>query len=246
MFAEEVPGLGVTVTITTRFDPTRIRERLTHWLEKGANEAAKQVREQINASGVYYPDENGRVRKRARNTAIEKGLKNLSWVIRSVDKDSVNSTKQMITSLVTQLGLAIATYWIPGVGWAMALHSVIGMFGKKEKKPYPIPWDDIYSQVLPYAKAQTNKEELYRIEKEIVEVKEIHQKAITKASEAAAMFKLPEGVTSITKGGALVVNLKSQARTIEPVTVKELLPVSKPIIKRAPAPKVEPRVAHYR
>ena len=248
MFAQGLSGLGLTVTLTTRFDPNRIRERLTYWLEEAANQMAAQARQQINSSGVYYVDENGRARRRSRATAIDRGLKNLSWVVRSVEAGAISSTKSMALSMVKNLGLAIGAYWIPGIGWAMALYSVVGMFGKKEKKPYPIPWEEIYSQALPYAKAQTNKEELDRIEAEKVEIKHEVEAAVTKQSETAAMFKLPEGVTSIT-GGALVMNLQSQSHIVQPTQVKEVMPVGKPVVKRVAqqqAPVTSARVAYYR
>lgn len=234
MFAEEVPGLGIVVTVTTRFDPHRIRERLTYWLDKIANNMANEFRNEVNASGAYYPDENGRVKRISRAKAIDMGMKNLNWVVRNTEqKSSVMSEVKTYGMMVGKLILAYALPWV-----AIGLQ-ISEMFGGKEKKPYPIPWDEIYSAALSPAKAYTNQEELMRIEAEKMRIEEEKQTEITKVSKAAAMFKLPEGVTSITKGGALVLNLQSQARTIEPQVVKEIKPVAiaiqkKPLIPTLP------------
>lgn len=241
MFAEEVPGLGLTVTVTTRFDPNVIRGRLTHWLDKIAESMAKDFRSQINASGAYYPDENGRIKRISRAKAIDMGMKNLNWVVRSTqEKPTVMSE---VAAYGKMVGMALFSYVLP---WVAIGYQLSTMFGGKEKKPYPIPWDEIYSAALPPAKAYTNQEELQRIEAEKVRIEQEVQTEVTKTSKAAALFKLPEGVTSFSRG-AMVIDLKSQARVIEPQVVKEIKPVAIAIRKKPmlPAPPGKP-VAHYR
>jgi hypothetical protein len=214
MFAEEVPGLGLTVTMTTRFDPQRIRERLTYWLEVIANIMAEDARKQINESKIYYPDEYPRGRRSARNTAIAKGMSNTAWVIRDNNPSTKTSIKKQVISYGVMALKAVAGYLIPGVGWALALHSLFSMFGPKSKKPYLMPWDEIYSAALPHAEAEVNKEELARIEAEGVRIEQEVQTEITKTSKVAAAFKLPEGVTSISRG-ALVIEPVGQPKIIK-------------------------------
>jgi len=228
MFTEEVPGLGLTVTMTTRFDPQRIRERLTYWLETVVNIMAVDARKQINESKIYYPDENERGRRGARRKAIDKGMADKSWVVRDSSPSTKISIKKQIMSFGIMAVKAVAGYVIPGIGWALALYSLVGMFSKPKKKPYLMPWDDIYSAALPHAKAETNKEELARIEAEGVRIEKEVQTEITKTSEAAAMFKLPEGVTSISRG-ALVMSPVA-IKQLEPESVK-VISVNKPVIK---------------
>jgi hypothetical protein len=212
MFTEEVPGLGVVVEVTTMFDPNRIRERLTYWIEVIADEFAKQARDEINKSKEVYADEGKpRIRQRARETAINKAMSSTSWVVRDASENTKISVGAQIKQYGMMIGMGAITYAFPVVGIALSLFS---MFGKKKKKPYPMPWDQIYSAAIEPARALVNKEELERIEAEQMRIKQTVSEESTKISARAATFKLPEGVTSISKG-ALVIAPSSQAKTID-------------------------------
>jgi hypothetical protein len=71
-----------------------------------------------------------------------------------------------------------------------------------------IPWGEIYAMVEPYARDYAKQEEEARIAEEQRGIQVQHTTAIEKQSAQAATFKLPEGVTSITRG-ALVMGTKS-------------------------------------
>jgi hypothetical protein len=80
-----------------------------------------------------------------------------------------------------------------------------GVFGGC-KKPR-IPWGKIYATVEPYARQYAKEEEEARIEEESHNIQVQRQVAVEKRSAEAAVFKLPEGVTSISRG-ALVLGVK--------------------------------------
>ena len=201
MFAEEVPGLGLVVTMTTRFDPQKIRRRLAYWIETAVNQLADQAREQINSSGIYYPDEDPNTRNKMRIKAIEKGMSNLEWVVKRPTKEEQNKVMSEIKMYGMMVGRMALSYVLPWVGLFITVMEFA--FGKK-KKPYPMPWVDLYSQALGPAKAQTNYEELERLMKEGIRIEQEKQTEITRVSRAGSMFKLPEGVTSISRGALVI------------------------------------------
>lgn len=238
MFAEEVSGLGVVVTVTSRFGPEhilkpwdveRIRDRLAYWLDEAAEKMAGNVRSQIRSTKGFYVNEDYDRRKIAKRTAIRRAMAGLDWVVTQQP-----DTGQSIKSMVKQYGMLAARMYI-GVMMPLAgiVWTVVDMFSNK-KKPIAVPWADIYSSALPYAMAMTNKEELERIEEETAkevarikeeerQVQETVQKAITSQSAMAASFRLPEGVISVSKG-ALVMNAGA------PRIVEQKMEVPKPVV----------------
>jgi hypothetical protein len=92
------------------------------------------------------------------------------------------------------------------------LSGIFSMFGKK-KKP-EIPWGEIYAQATPvarqYAHDMTVNEEQNRQQAEVQQVAQIRQETGERRSVEASTFKMPEGVTSISRG-ALVISPVGQA-----------------------------------
>jgi hypothetical protein len=86
---------------------------------------------------------------------------------------------------------------------------ICGIFGGC-KKP-KIPWGKINAEAAavarPIAKETAMEEENARIQEENVRIATERQTAVEKKSQEGAAFKLPEGVTSISRG-ALVMKLK--------------------------------------
>lgn len=194
-------GLGLVVTTTTRFDPARIKARLYHWLETAAEEMAAQARDGIRSSGME-PEESGR--EEYRNRAMAQGISGMASWSSSVAMPKMPSAGATYGKMAAQLAVGIALPWV-GVAWAISSF----VSGKKKKK-MPIPWNAIYAAALPYAQQSTKQEELNRIAEEEERIKQERFTEVQKVRGAEVLFKLPEGVTSITKGGALVIQPRSQ------------------------------------
>jgi hypothetical protein len=86
---------------------------------------------------------------------------------------------------------------------------ICGIFGGC-KKPR-IPWDKINAEAAavarPIAKETAIDEENARIQEENIRIATERQTAVEKKSQEGAIFKLPEGITSISRG-ALVMAVK--------------------------------------
>lgn len=191
-------GLGLVVKVTTRFDPSRIRARLAYWLDEIVNQLASQARMDMESGGAeVIDDERGRIR--ARKTAIQAGMSNTTWVVGAPGGPRPPSATATYGKMAAQAAVGIALPWV-GIAWAIG-----SFFGKKKKPKIPMPWDTLYSTALPYAKEQTNAEEIARILEEQQRVQKEYVAEVEKVSARGAQFKLPEGVTAITKGGALVI-----------------------------------------
>ena len=213
-------GLGIVVTQTTRFDPTRIKSRFIYWLERIVDEMAIQAREQIRSAG-FDVDENagsiiagiargGRVyyKQQAINTIPfdEMSTKIKSVVARWSSDVAMPKGPTALKTYGMMAVTAVISYALPWVGLSMALYS---MFGKKKKKKMAIPWNNIYAQAVVPAQETTVNEEVSRIIEEQQQIQQIRVTTIEKRSQEAAVFKLPEGVVGI-KRGALVMALKGQ------------------------------------
>lgn len=202
-------GLGLVVTQTTKFDPTKIRARFTHWLELAVNEMASQAREQIQSAGFDVDEAEG-ARNNFRQAAINSiPFNEMSGKIRTVVASwSTGTVLPKSPSAFATYGKMVMTaaisFVLPWVGISMMIFS---MFGKKKKKKMAIPWNTLYAQAMPYAQDMTVQEELYRISQELQETKRVYVKEIEKVSRESALFKLPEYVLGI-KRGALVMALK--------------------------------------
>lgn len=204
MFTQGLQGLGLTVTVTTKFDPQRIRERLKYWIESTVDEMAIQARADIRGAGMI-PNEGGRAGYL--KAALDRGLSNLvNWSTTVPVPKGPNAAKTY-GMMAAKMVIGIVFPWV-GIG--MALSSFLG---KKKKKRMGIPWNALYGAALPYAQTQTKAEELQRIAQEVVEIAEIKKVTGEKRSAEASLFKMPEGITSISRG-ALVIS-----------------PVGQPIIK---------------
>lgn len=201
MYARGLQGLGLVVRTTSRFDPARMKARLYYWLETAANEMANQARDSIRSSG-FDPEEGGR--DEYRNAAMAQGIGGMASWSSTIEVPKLPSAGATYGKMAAQLAVGIALPWV-GVAWAISSF----VFGKKKKK-MPIPWNAIYAAALPYAQQETQQEELNRIAEEETRVKQERYTEIQKVSTRAAAFQLPEGVTSITKGGALVIQPKGQ------------------------------------
>ena len=211
-------GLGIVVTQTTRFDPTRMRERFIYWLELAANEMAKQARVQMQEAGFDVEEDSGSIiagravsgRAYYREKAIASiPFNEMSGKIRSVVAGwSAGIGIPKGVSTIKTYGVMAAklaiSYVMPWVGISMLLFD---MFGGKEKPKMAIPWNSIYSQALSFAQETTVNEEAYRIIEEKQRTEQFRVKAVEKMSQEGALFKLPEGVTAIRRG-ALVMALK--------------------------------------
>jgi len=202
-------GLGIVVTQTTKFDPTRMRERFIYWLELAVDEMAKQARVQIQEAGFDVEEDPGG-RTTYKNLAIKRiPFNEMSGKIRSVVAGwSVGIAIPKTPSMIKTYGMMGAklaiSFVMPWVGISMLVFS---LFGKKEKPKMAIPWNSIYNQALSFAQETTVNEEAYRIIEEKQRTEQFRVKAVEKISQEGALFKLPEGVTAIRRG-ALVMALK--------------------------------------
>lgn len=194
-------GLGLVVTVSSRFDPARMKARLYYWLETAANEMAAQARDGIQSAG-FAPEEGGR--DEYRNAAMAQGIGGIASWSSQVATPKLPSAGATYGKMAAQLAVGLALPWV-GAAWAISSF----VFGKKKKK-MPIPWNAIYAAALPYAQQSTKQEELNRIAEEEERIKQERFTEVQKVRGAEVLFKLPEGVTSITKGGALVIQPRSQ------------------------------------
>jgi hypothetical protein len=196
MYATGLNGLGLVVTTTSRFDPARMKARLIYWLDQAANEMGENARKEINASGGEASEGD---KNTFRNAAIAQGMVGAGTWSSSVAMPKAPSAVATYGKMAAQLAVGFVMPWV-GIAWAIS-----GFLGKKKKPKMPIPWNAIYASALPYAQQATQQEELQRIAEEAERIKQERYTEITKVSAKAAIFQLPEGVTSITKGGALVI-----------------------------------------
>jgi hypothetical protein len=205
MFTEALQGLGLTVTQTTRFDPQRIRARAAVWLDAVVNQMIPQARTMMEQSG-FSIDENLGEREKYRQAAINAIPYNT--LMTKVQAAVVNWSSAAVMPKMKKQGMAamMATMYIsllnPFVGIGKM---VFGMFGKKKKPKMKMPWNTMYAQALPYAQEATVQEELQRIASEVQQIAKIKQETGEKRSVEASLFKMPEGILSISKGGALVI-----------------------------------------
>jgi hypothetical protein len=198
MYTRGLGGLGIVVTMTPKFDPTKIKVRLTHYIDVAANAMADQARNEIKSAGMR-PDEGGREEFRQR--AINLGLSNIvSWST-TVPMPKTKSAAATYGMMAAQLVIGIVFPWV-GLGLAVSK-----LFGKKKKMA--MPWNAIYAAAVPYAQQMTQAEELERIAKETREIEVQRTTALETRSAEAAKFKLPEGITSISRG-ALVMAVKGK------------------------------------
>lgn len=194
-------GLGLVVAQTTRFDPSRMKERFGHWLNVVVDEMANQAREEISKG--FKVQENPIERKvlfrRAMRdmTPIGSSNQGITWT------QNTFKTPNEAMKYVKMLGTGALTYVLPWVGAIVAISS---MFGGKKKMG--MPWGTIFVNAVPYARQMVEQEEYARIMAEGVRVQEEKKVEIKRQSEQATQFKLPEGVTSITKGGVLMIQPK--------------------------------------
>jgi hypothetical protein len=202
-------GLGIVVTQTTEFDPTRMRSRFIYWLDLAVNEMAKQVRDDINGAG-FKVNEAEYEKEIFRNKTISSiPFNEMSGKVRSIVASwSTNVPVPKMASAAKTYGTMAAklalSYALPWVGIALTISSLFG--GKKEMS---IPWNSVYAQALPFAQETTVNEEVARILGEKQQIEQTRITAIEKLSKESAAFKLPEGVIAI-KHGALVMALKGQ------------------------------------
>lgn len=165
MFTEALQGLGLTVTQTTKFDPTRMNTRFLYWRNVLAQEVAQQYRDAGFLDGL--------------------GAAQFTPGMLKVGSLPVLGN---ILNLVSK---------VPIIGGMFC-----GIFGGCSK-PH-IPWGEIYAMVDPIARDYAKQEEEYRIAEESQNIQQQHTTAIEKQSSEAAMFKLPEGVTSISRGALVM------------------------------------------
>jgi len=211
-------GLGIVVTQTTRFDPTRMRQRFIYWLELAADEMAKQVRVQLKEAG-FDIDENPGVIIAGRAVSGREYYKQkaialmpfdeMSTKIRSVVANWAIAGGPKKKSALETYGMMAATMYLSYVmPWVMLSYTLYSMFGKKKKKPrMGIPWDDIYTKALPFAQESVVTEESNKIIEEAQQTQQLRTETMEKRSQEAVLFKLPEGITAIRRG-ALVMALK--------------------------------------
>lgn len=194
-------GLGLVVTQTPRFDPTRMKERFGHWLNIVVDEIAGQAREEIGKAFKVQENPIERqvlYRQALRSmTPIQSSDQGITWA------SNTFKTPSQAMTYVKMLGTGALVYALPWVGAIVALTS---MFGGKKKMG--MPWGTIFVNAVPYARQMTEQEEYARIMAEGVRVQEERKVEIKKQSEQATQFKLPEGVTSVTKGGVIMLQPK--------------------------------------
>lgn len=195
-------GLGLVVKVTSEFDPVRMKERYRHWLGVIVNEIAGQAREEIR-SGKMKVVENDSQRRVFMRRAVEGMTPIKSTYIGPTFGTNVfkspSKTKMYIKSVAT---LAIG-YVLPWVGFALAISQ---MFGPKKKMA--LPWNSIFTQAIPYARQIVEQEEIARIQEEKARIESERRTEIKRQSEQATQFKMPEGVTRVTKGGVLMIQPK--------------------------------------
>jgi len=217
-------GLGIVVTVTTRFDPIRMKQRFTYWLELGANEIAKQVRVQIDEAG-YKVDENEGARAQYKYEAIRSiPYDKLSTQVKTVVakwSTSVDLLKKpsALKTYGIMAGKLALSYALPWVGLALTFSSFFG-----GKKSYKMPWATIYKNAFTFAQESFVTEESNRIIEEQIQIQKQRVEAVEKTSQRAAKFELPEGVIGI-KRGALMMETKGAAvedrRVVEVAKPKE-------------------------
>ena len=199
-------GLGLVVTVTTRFDPQRMRERLGYWLDEAANQMAVQVRGDIRAQGGepteggMVPTINGRRSEREvyKQAALNRGLDNLvNW---STSVPTLKGPKAVKTYAMMAVK-ALVSWAFPVIGIAMFAFS---MLSKKKKPKIGIPWNAIYAAALPYAQGQTQAEELNRIAEEVARIEQERTVEVQKVRGQAVEFKLPDWVKGIDRGALVV------------------------------------------
>lgn len=195
-------GLGIVVTQSPRFDPTRMKERFGHWLNVVVDEIAKQAREEISKTFKVNEDPVGRkvlYRKAIRSmTPITSSALGITWASETF------KTPSQAMQYIKMIGMGALTWALPWVGAILTLTS---LFGKK-KKTMAMPWGTIFTNAVPYARQMTEQEEYARIMAEGIQIEQERRVEVKKQSERATQFKLPEGVTSISKGGVLKVQPK--------------------------------------
>lgn len=204
MFTEALQGLGLTVIQTTRFDPQRMKARFIVWLEAVVDQMAPQAREMIQSAG-FKVDENPGGRASFRQQAIKAIPFNA--MVTKVQSVVANWSLDVAIPKMKKQGMAemMATMYISLINPFIGIGMMIGKMVFKKKKKMAIPWNTIYAQALPYAQEATVQEELQRIAAEVVQTAEIKKVTGEKRSAEAALFKMPEGILSISKGGALVI-----------------------------------------
>lgn len=201
MYATGLNGLGLVVTVSSRFDPAKMKARFIYWLDQAANEMGNTARQEIQAGG----GEPGEGDKNSfRNAAIAQGMIGAASWSSSIAMPKAPSGVATYGKMAAQLAVGIVMPWV-GIAWALS-----SFLGKKKKPQMPIPWGAIYAAALPYAQQMTQAEEQQRIAAEEERIKQERYTEITKVSAKAAAFQLPEGVTSITKGGVLMMQPKGK------------------------------------
>lgn len=200
MFTEEVPGLGVIVTVTPKFDPQRMRSRYAYWIDQYADQMLIEVRDQIASAGLD-PWDIGRGEARAKALLAFNPITMMAGVNWSAAIASPKAPTMMKTygMMAGKLAIGIA---LPIVGIAIMAGEFL--FGGKKKR-MNIPWGSIYAQAADPAAQTTKEEEIARAASEVVQIAEIKQKVGEQRSAEASLFKMPEGILSISKGGALVI-----------------------------------------
>lgn len=212
-------GLGLVITVTTKFDPQKMRVRLGYWLDEAANQMAEQFKDDVRASGMepteggMVPTVNGRMSEREayKQQALNRGLNDLvNWSASVPTLKGPNAVKTYAMMAVKML-VGIAFPWI-GIGMTIS-----SLFGKKKKKKMSVPWNAIYAGALPYAQGQTKAEELNRIAEEVARIHEERVVEVQKVRSKEVEFKLPDWVKSIDRG-ALVIAPVGQTVIGPPVT----------------------------
>ena len=188
-------GLGLAVTVTTRFDPQRMKIRFTYWLDKAANEIAEQVHGDIRAAGMEPNDDSKETYRRA---AIAQGISGIVVWSSTVSVPKGPSAVKTYGMMAAQLAVGIALPWV-GIAWAVS-----SLFGKKKKKKMSTPWNAIYAAAMPYAQSQTKAEELNRIAEEGQRIQQERFVEVQKVRGRAVEFKLPELVKGIDRGALVV------------------------------------------
>jgi hypothetical protein len=188
-------GLGLVVTVTTRFDPQRIKPRFIYWLDKVANEIAEQVHGNIRAAGMEPNDDS---KETYRKAAIAQGIDGIAAWSATVAVPKGPSAVKTYGMMAAQLAVGIALPWV-GIAWALSSF----VFGKKKKK-MATPWNAIYAAAVPYAQSMTKAEELNRMAEEAQRIQQERTVEVQKVRGKAIEFKLPEWVKSIDKGALVV------------------------------------------
>lgn len=87
-------------------------------------------------------------------------------------------------------------------GFVDGLSGIFDMFSKS--KAPKIPWNEIYAEARPLAQQYARQEEENRIAEEGLRIQQERYTEIQKVSRAATEYKLPEGVTSISRGALVI------------------------------------------